>query len=340
MKTKLFTLLLAICSVVLKAQVVSPFNGLEVQEKREFSFIVSAHWHGSSSNKSNYPANTILGNLDLINNQNSNFIFHLGDLFLKLNESKANYEKTLFSKLNAPFFNVVGNHDIEQNNYESNYGTSTYSFKVDNNIFIGLNTELKNGNIEGEQLMFLKNELKNEVKNVFIFIHRPLFTEGHEKLEGIFKGNTSSGSNFVSDVLPLLKQSNSNCYVFGGSIGGEAPASFFYHKEADNVSLIATAIRELPRDALLKVDVINGEVSFKTITLQNQKLYALEDYNLEFWSSNSGKEPFNYRLIPLYLWQMVSHRYFWYGLLWSLFGGLNIWFLRKIAQKRRFAKNN
>ena len=293
MKTRLFTFLFVFISVAVQAQIKSPFNNIEIEEKTEFNFIVSAHWHGSSSNKSNYPANTVLANLELINNQNSNFIFHLGDLFLKLKDSKINYENSLFSKLNAPLFNVVGNHDVEQGNYESNYGSSTYAFTVDKNLFIGLNTELKNGNIEGIQLDYLKHELKRRVQNVFVFMHRPLFTEGHEKLKGIFKGNTSSGSNFISDVLPVLKNSGVNCYVFGGSIGGEAPASFFYHEEASNVKFIATAIRELPRDAFLKVNVQNNQVSFKTISLQNQNLKPLEEYNLEYWSKNSGKESFN-----------------------------------------------
>jgi hypothetical protein len=97
---------------------------------------------------------------------------------------------------------------------------------------------------------------------------------------------------------------------------GNVPVSFFYHKEeGKNITYIQTAIRNIPRDAILKVRIKNGKVAFTPISLTDQDLEALEYYNMDFWKEY--KKPvaqFNYRLIPLYIKQTLTSRYFWYGM--------------------------
>ena len=116
---------------------------------------------------------------------------------------------------------------------------------------------------------------------------------------------------------------------------GYAPASFFYHKDENGITYIQSAIRDLPRDAMLKVNVDNGIVTFETFSLNNNKVEPLEYYNIDYWKKNyKGKQPFNYRLIPMYVKQTVFHRYYWYGIFSTLFLVLVIWFIRKRRKKK------
>ena len=98
------------------SDVISPFNSLVLEKDSvdadNFSFIVTGHLHGSSTNMSGYPANTLLMNLDRLNNSESTFIIALGDVFMDVKNDRDNYQWSLFDRLKIPLFNAVGNHDL------------------------------------------------------------------------------------------------------------------------------------------------------------------------------------------------------------------------------------
>lgn len=337
----LFTILL-FCTYSVSFGISSPFNQLEFNSDSttSYSFIVTGHFYGNQSNKTGFPCNTLLANLDWINKSNTQAIFCLGDMFGNVATDIENYEQSLFSKLNKPLFNAVGNHDLKDDIYQNHFGKTFYYFENNNDLHIILDTELDNGNIKGEQLDMLKQALDitktNPINNVFIYAHRTLWAKHFDELNGLFEDNTQSvlGNNFKTDVLPILNQIKQNAKVFwfSGSIGGNAPASFFYFPKND-VTYIGTAIRGLKRDAVLVVEVVNGEVSFKTQSFTNQPLNKLQDYNVGFWKGNEVEDGFNYRLIPLYIKQILLVKYFWYGFFFCLAIILGIKFLK-------FKKNN
>ena len=287
----------------------------------DFTFIVTGHIYGDGTNQSGYPASTFLGNLDLIDQLNPAFIWFTGDVFKDLENDYPNYQQSLFTKLDFPLFNAVGNHDLTGDYYQENIGDTWYSFSIGKNLFITLDSEYSDSKIEGEQLEFLKANLESAsssgIKNVFIASHRPIWAETNPDFVGLFSDNTRSvlGDNFVDDIQPLLKnhQKDYSIYWFSGSMGS-VPVSFFYHQQG-NITFIQTAIRNLERDAILKVSIKNDEVGFKTISLTGQQLMPLQKYNLEFWEEyRKPVVKFNYRLIPLYIKQMFINRYFWYGM--------------------------
>jgi len=301
---------------------VSPFNQTKftTDSTLNYSFIVSGHFYGNQSNKTGYPCNTLLANLDWINQSKANALFCLGDMFLDVTNDIPYYKESFFNKLQIPLYNAVGNHDLSAEVYQQNFGDTYYYFMVNKDIHLILDTELDNGNIEGKQLELLKEVLnivnQQTINNVFIYAHRTLWAKHFKELEGLFKDNTQSvlGNNFKADILPLLNQIKlkSKIYWFSGSIGGDAPSSFFYFPK-DDITYIATAIRGFKRDAVLLVNVNQKGVTFKTQSLTKQNLQNLATYNVEFWQQNTVKESFNYRLIPLYIKQVVFSRYFWYG---------------------------
>lgn len=337
-------------SSTLIAQYVSPFNQKEVNTDRvAYSFVVSGHFYGDGGNKSHFPVNTLLANLDWINGSNASMLVCLGDLFKDISNDIPNYETALFNKLEMPLVNSVGNHDLTGTIYQDNYGETAFSFTVNQDLHIVLDTERDNGDIQGEQLELLKTALEivnqGTIHNVFIYTHRTIWKEAYPEMEGIFEDNTQSlsGTNFESDVLPILGDmgKKSTVYFFSGSLG-TAPASFFHHYDkANNVTIIATAIRGLPRDAVLQVMVNKmGEASFITKSFTGQELKPLNQYNIDFWQNEVGAEPFNWKLIPYYIELMVTHRYFWYGVFYALLGFFSLRFIARRLKKRKAAKQS
>jgi len=341
MKFLFYILILFNANYILALQQrVSPFNqkAIHIDSTGDYSFIVSGHFHGSSTNLTGLPINTILAHLDWINESDNCMLISLGDLFLDVSNDIPQYEESFFSKLKKPMFNAVGNHDLTGTIYQDNFGETFFYWQINSDIHVVLDTELENGSLDGAQKKILEkvNELtKNgSISNVFIYSHRTIWAKTYSELDLLFHDNTQSvlGNNFESDVLPLLNEmnTNSNVYWFSGSIG-DAPASFFQFKDQNNIQYIATAIRGLPRDAVLIVNVTQkGEVSFKTKSFTNQKLLDFEDYNVEFWNKNVGKKrPFNYRLIPLYIKQNILNPTFWYGFTIMLLISLLFYWRRK-----------
>ena len=331
----------------LLAQTISPFNKRTIADTSvNYSFIVSGHFHGSSANQSTFPAATLLASIDTLNKLDPSMLISLGDIFVDVNETYVNhYQNSLFKMLNMPLFNAVGNHDISNGNYyEKVFGKTYFAFILRSELFIVLNTELNDGSIEDEQLLFLKNMLvdakSEKIKNIFIFSHRPIWSENNVVFAGLFEGNTRTAlgeNNFEDDIKPLLTEfsQGKSIYWLSGSMA-DAPASFFYHKEAEtNIIFIQTAIRDLPRDAVLQVNVDDGKVSFNGISLTGQTLQPITGYNIDYWKKNTAaEEAFNYRLLPYLTMKMISHYYFWIGFTSSLLILLILRFLYSRWKKR------
>ncbi|MFT5819400.1 MAG: hypothetical protein ACI8ZM_000624, partial [Crocinitomix sp.] len=275
-------LVICLLSVSVHSQYKSPFNQKEINvDRAQYSFIVSGHFYGDGGNKSRFPVNTLLANLDWVNGSNAAMLVCLGDLFKDISNDIPNYQNSLFDKLEMPLVNAVGNHDLTGNIYQDNFGETAFSFQINQDAHIVLDTERDNGDISGEQIELL-NDAKEKVnngiiQNVFIYTHRTIWKEAYSEMDGIFEDNTQSigGTNYETEVLPILKEmgKKSHVYLFSGSLGS-APASFFHFYDKDNnVKIIATAIRGLPRDAMLEVLVNEmGEASFTTKSLTGEKL--------------------------------------------------------------------
>jgi hypothetical protein len=311
-----------------------------VLSDRDYSFVVGGHYYGNSSNQTGLPANTVLANIEMLNSPENAFHVILGDVFLDVKNDFPLYSEKFFPYLNRPVLIAVGNHDISGTYFEENVGPTYFKFNYGADLHIVINTEQDDGSIVDEQLEFLSNACSSEAKNIFIYSHRPIWSEDNENMEGIFIGNTVSvlGNNFADKVLPILEavDSNTNVYWLSGSLGGNAPASFFYHKSA-NIHFVQTAIRGLKRDGILKVTSTNGTVSFTPMSLTGEKLSTLEGYNLDFWRNNHPEKEFNFRLTKLYLKNIVLHRHFWYGAISML---AVVLVLMQLLKRRRKTKNN
>lgn len=318
----------------------SPFNGLEVlpaDSTGHYRILIGGHFHGESTNRSGYPAATLLANLDTINSLGANLFLSTGDLFMDPVNDMPRYQRSLFSKLKMALFNAPGNHDGATRDTASWLGESAEAFWTGRPAptpfmgrnaeyeFVLLNTELNEGSLDGNQLKKLEwimgKRDSTRPSHLFIISHRPVWAEGDQQYSELFQGNTRSltGTNFHKDVYPILEglaRIGTHVYWISGSLGGSAPSSIFFQEHAKNITYIQCAIRDEPRDALLIADVYPDTVKWSALSLTGQKLLAPEAYNAAWWREHVGKsEGFNWRMLPYLVKTTVLRKEFWWGVL-------------------------
>lgn len=324
-------LLAFIFPIILSAQR-SPYNGLEVlpaDSNGHYRILIGGHFHGESTNRSGYPAATLLANIDTINSLGANLFLSTGDLFMDPVNDLPRYQKAFFSKLKMPFFNAPGNHDVTRRGDGVVVEFDLYqSFQLD--PFMAARKDLVHGlllDTEHEGGRFGEHELERirvvgasaqPGSTVFIISHRPIWAEEDPQYSPLFQGNTRSvlGTNFGKDVYPLLEQIAKHAHVYwiSGSMGGTAQSSIFFQQHAPNITFIQSAIRNEPRDALLIADVYPDTVKWSALSLTGQKLLAPEAYDAAWWKARLGHtEGFNWKLLPYLVKTTVLHRAFWWG---------------------------
>ena len=302
----------------------------------EYQFLISGHFYGDGFNQTHYPANTVLGNIELFNNMD--FSICLGDLYRDVKYDHPFYQNSFYKQLTKPLYNAVGNHDISGNFFEEQVAPTYFSFSTKGIRHVILNTELNDSRIIGEQLDSFKvwlNDFKEDThQHLFIYTHRPIWAEEDSVLITVFSDNTQSdfGTNFQSEIIPLLNSipNDKSIFWFSGSMGAQ-PHSFFYFPK-NNITYAITAVRGIKRDAVLLVNFENEKLSFQTKSLTGEQLMDFEDYNLELFLNHKEPMDINYRLIPLWIKNTLFHRYFWYGVLFSL---ISIFVVIKLTSRFR-----
>ncbi|HMQ76586.1 MAG TPA: metallophosphoesterase [Flavobacteriales bacterium] len=299
----------------------SPFNGLEVlpaDSTGHYRILIGGHFHGESTNRSGYPAATLLANLDTINSLGAHLFLSTGDLFMDPVKDLPRYQRSLFSKLKMPFFNAPGNHDGKAGSWVEvlNPGGGNVVGAKGPAELIVLDLEEHDGTLVDEQLQAIQRS--GLVSALFIISHRPIWAEDDPQYSDLFKDNTRStfGTNFKKDVYPLLEKiaQHARVYWISGSLGGQAPSSIFFQRHAPNITFIQCAIRDEPRDALLIADVYPDTVTWSALSLTGQQVKSPESYDAAWWRSKQGKgEGFNWRLLPYLVRTTVFHRSFWWG---------------------------
>ena len=112
----------------------SPFNDLEVHipdTVTAYTFLVGGHFYGGSgSGGSGLPASTLLAGIPRINGTKADFLVSTGDMFIDAVADRPRYEEAFFQRLDMPLLNAVGNHDVDNKQYEQVYGATYYSLNL------------------------------------------------------------------------------------------------------------------------------------------------------------------------------------------------------------------
>lgn len=211
-------------------------------------------------------------NVELINNENPDFIVFLGDSSKNFPTRDWTEMESIMKKIKVPMYFAAGNHDILINPGDEEYfieniaGVLFQSFDINNNSFLILNTASKKDSppdIPEEQVEFIKSIYENNTNRKFIFMHHCLFyKEGAEKYCGIVSGrDVFKESNWNSKIVPLIQNQT---LVFLGDV-----RIYFSYKENNipyfGVGFSQPDLRFPPY--MLKV-IVNDEIDVVPIKLK------------------------------------------------------------------------
>lgn len=189
--------------------------------------------------------------------------------------------------IGLPVHMVRGNHDGNLQSFNKKFEKSYRKFVFENNLYILLDTNLDNWNITDDQLIFLRNTLRNDtdvIDNVFIMAHHLLWYS-EDKIPTPIPNSlhdTKGQTNFWRDIEPLLIKKNKPVYLFAGDVGayyrkkdGAAISEFYYHNYK-NLTFIATGMGGEVRDNFVITDVFSdGSVEFRLIHLNGNDINGL-----------------------------------------------------------------
>ncbi len=336
MISRTLSLAVLLNSCALLAQI-SPFTGREVlppDSNGHYRMIISGHFHGSSGNRSGFPAATLLASLDTINALGANVLLSTGDLFLDPDKDIPRYRRSLFDRLDIPLFNAPGNHDVGPA-YSEAFGEVPILLAIGPDRILLLDTERDNGSLDGQQLGMLRKAGEGLRGRLFIVTHRPIWAEDDPRYGPLFEGNTRSvlPGNYRREAWPILERIAGTNEVFwiSGSMAGRAPASIFFQEHAPRITFIQSALRDEPRDALLIADVGPEGITWSDLSLTGSTLPPVKELDADWWTQRMGStEPFRWRLLPYLIGQVLRSAAFWYGFVVAL---LLTWVLRRAFQR-------
>jgi hypothetical protein len=285
-------------------------------KKVNYSFFVAGHTYGDPTDKAHPKGlyKPFKDKISFINeDKNIRMGFLLGDVvWIPSNWDAAIKDISLFS--DSIYFSR-GNHDGPLKLFEKRFGKSYHSFNESNDLFIVLDSNLDHWNISGEQLIFLKNTIRNKGKkarNIFVFIHHIVWWTS-KKYSKPFPNSLygrDKDVNYWSEIEPLLKKSGKPIYFFGGDLGAFSsekrdkhyPTEYSYFKK-DNITYIGTGMGGGDRDNFVVVDVLNsGEVNFRLIHLNGTEMSGLgklEEYNTEDSLDPQDLHPYEQYMLDL-----------------------------------------
>ncbi len=162
---------------------------LEDSDSKEYSFIVFGDFRPLRRDRPYHEG--VLKTLKEIEMIKPDFVISTGDAYYGYGgtferfRNEIDYFVAMSRQISVPFFNVLGNHELGGGGMRKDYvkqrfGNTYGSFDYGNSHFIILNTEEKGkeGTIMDEQLEWLKKDLERnrKAKNIFVFMHRPMFS--------------------------------------------------------------------------------------------------------------------------------------------------------------------
>lgn len=174
---------------------------------------------------------------------NIDFLIHTGDFTDYGIPKQYQWSNMIFSKLNAPYFVVIGNHDLVSNGvvgYKEMFGDLNFSFIYHSIKFIFINTNSREYEFNGQvpDLDWLQNEVNpgDEFEKVILVFHAPPFDADFD-------------SNLEADFMNLLHSSDNVLFATHGHLH-----SFnFSEPYTDGIPFINTASAEKNEFVLVKI---------------------------------------------------------------------------------------
>ena len=259
------------------------------------TIIAGGHLYGNPYNEGDpVIASTLKNDIQTINSSGVDMFFSLGDMtYLPSLESVNNLRDEFLDEIEIPVFNAVGNHDLKNGRtfYEENFSDTYYSFRYGPIQVIVLDTVISHCYIVGHQYDMLEDSIQNvlqdnEIDNVLIFMHKLIFLD-EEDLIGRANGECAYGSNFTElrDELLIPASRQKPIYIIAGDVGAFSGnlSPFYYQYPDSNLYTIAAGIGDSDEDALIRIEIQEGEVDFDIIPLGEKQFDDLTSYTPDYW---------------------------------------------------------
>ncbi len=182
------------------------------------------------------------------------FLIHTGDFTDYGIPKQYEWSNKIFSKLNAPYFVVIGNHDLVSNGvvgYKEMFGDLNFSFIYHSIKFIFINTNSREYEFNGEvpDLDWLQNEVSpgDEFEKVILVFHAPPFDADFD-------------SDLEGDFMNILHSSDNVLFATHGHLH-----SFnFSEPYSDGIPFLNTASAE--KNEFVLVKIYNNEFTFNVVS--------------------------------------------------------------------------
>ena len=254
---------------------------IQGQVNSGYSILVAGHAYGAHAGPNIGLHPPFVNKLNERTDTSVAAIFLTGDIVNVSNSASWAKVEHELADLQLPAYYVMGNHDSNSTGlavFMKKHGGAYYSFTIQNELYIVLNSTEFDRSISPVQLQFLDSVLQNAAspnRRVFIFFHEVIWNS-HEKYRLVRSNDRSkydlikNVSNFWQKVYPILTAyPEKNFYLFAGDVGGRPDAVAAFYDRWENVSLMASGMGEVRDENYLEVRILPDTVTFELISLNN-----------------------------------------------------------------------
>jgi hypothetical protein len=255
---------------------------LNAQVDTSYAFIVAGHAYGSHDgvNIGLHPA--LLNSLDSGFDPDAALFVFTGDIINHSTTESWQQVENEMASYALPYYYVMGNHDendIGQQVFEDKHGGTYYSFYVQHDLFIVLNSTEAGRSISSNQIEFLEeqiNQADDTIRNAFIFFHEVLWNS-HVKYLGVRSNNRSrydemvDYSNYWEEVHPILVENpEKEFFLITGDVGGRPDAIAAFYDRWDHITFLSSGMGEVADENYLLVHVNSKDsVEFELVPLNS-----------------------------------------------------------------------
>jgi len=216
----------------------------------------------------------ILANIEKFSNP-TQYIF-TGDVVAKATEENWTNVLTEFDSLNIDNYWIApGNHDLTSSYFEDNIQTDLFfSKRINNNLFLILNTNFAGWTVENDQLAMINSELNNldGIQNIFVFSHQVWWKNQEQAKYDMSDIVTNAPylqngpTNFWQDAFPLFEKTDLPTYFFAGDVGAWDFIPAYVYRQFDNFHFYASGLGGGAEDNIINIKTFgNGNVEIDRI---------------------------------------------------------------------------
>jgi len=182
-----------------------------------------------------------------------------------------------------------GNHDNSTSKlYQERIGDNYFSFEREKDLFIILDGNLNNWNIEEKQFDFLAKKIAeaDQYRHIFIFVHQLIWWQKKGKWAtcqpNSFQGKADT-LTFHKNLLPLLQQIDNQIFIFAGDAGAVPKSAAICGLKHKNITFISSGMGIDQKDNIILTEIDeDGKINLRLIGLKCQSgvncLGTIDDY--------------------------------------------------------------